>query len=141
MANATPLFKKGGRQKTRNYRLVSLTSVIGKLLESAIKDEIVEFLEVHSKTGLCQHGFVKERSYLRNLLEFFEEIMSKLHKVEPVDEICLDFQKTFDKVQHRRLLNKIRTHGVRGKELAWTEDWLTGGRQRVEIKGLFQDSN
>ena len=40
VANVTPLFKKGGRQQMGNYRLASLTSVIGKILESIIKDEI-----------------------------------------------------------------------------------------------------
>eukprot|EP00061_Rhincodon_typus_P014592 g41702.t1 len=75
--NVTPLFKKGGRQKTGNYRPVSLTSVIGKILEIRfyiIKDEIAEFLEVHDKIGLIQHGFVKRRSCLTNLFEFFEEL-------------------------------------------------------------------
>ena len=39
-ANVSPLFKKGDREKTRNYRPVSLTSVLGKLLEFIIKDFI-----------------------------------------------------------------------------------------------------
>eukprot|EP00061_Rhincodon_typus_P016313 g44463.t1 len=39
--------KKGGRQKTGNYKPVSLTSFIGRILESSIKDEIAEYLEMH----------------------------------------------------------------------------------------------
>eukprot|EP00061_Rhincodon_typus_P018550 g47763.t1 len=46
-ANVTPLVKKGMRQKTRNCRLVNLSSVIRKILDSIIKDEFVEYLEVH----------------------------------------------------------------------------------------------
>ena len=68
VANVTPLFKKGGRQQMGNYRPVSLTSVIGNILESIIKDEIAEYLEVHDKVGLSQHGFIKRRSCLTNLL-------------------------------------------------------------------------
>eukprot|EP00061_Rhincodon_typus_P004803 g23467.t1 len=41
------IFQKEVRQKTGNYRLISLTSVIGKILESIVKDEISEYLEVH----------------------------------------------------------------------------------------------
>eukprot|EP00061_Rhincodon_typus_P018197 g47268.t1 len=44
--HVTPHFKKGVRQKTGNYRLISLTSVIGMILESIVKDEISEYLEV-----------------------------------------------------------------------------------------------
>jgi len=64
---------------------------------------------VHDKIGLSQHGFVKGTSCLTNLLEFFEEVTRKLDKGEPVDVIYLDFKEAFDKVPHRRLLNKLRT--------------------------------
>ena len=43
-ANITPLFKKGSRNKSENYRPVSLTSVVCKLLETLIRDHMVEFL-------------------------------------------------------------------------------------------------
>ena len=39
-ANIIPLFKKGSRNKSENYRPVSLTSVIIKLLERLIKDHL-----------------------------------------------------------------------------------------------------
>ena len=92
---------------------------------------------MHDKIELSQHGFVKGRSCLTNLLEFFEEVTRKLDKGESVDVIYLDFQKAFDKALHRRLLKKLKAHGVKGKILAWIEDWLTGRRQRVGIKGSF----
>uniref|UniRef100_A0A4W3J3H8 Reverse transcriptase domain-containing protein n=1 Tax=Callorhinchus milii TaxID=7868 RepID=A0A4W3J3H8_CALMI len=37
VANVTPLFKKDGREKMGNYRPISLTSVVGKILESIIR--------------------------------------------------------------------------------------------------------
>eukprot|EP00061_Rhincodon_typus_P016382 g44573.t1 len=93
MANVTPLFKKRGRQKTRNYKPISLTSIVGKILGSIIRDEIAEYLEVHGKIEQSQHGFVKGRSCLTNLLESFEDVVNKLGKGEPVVVIYLDFQK------------------------------------------------
>ena len=47
-ANITPLFKKGSRNKPENYRPVSLTSVVCKLLETLIRDHMVEFLVKHN---------------------------------------------------------------------------------------------
>ena len=70
-ANITPLFKKGSRNKPENYRPVSLTSVICKLLETLIRDHMVE----HNLINTSQHGFIKARSCLTNLLCFFEEII------------------------------------------------------------------
>ena len=43
-ANITPLLKTGSRNKPENYRPVSLTSVVSKLLETLIRDHVVEFL-------------------------------------------------------------------------------------------------
>eukprot|EP00061_Rhincodon_typus_P001408 g14719.t1 len=96
IANVTPLFKKEVRQKTENHRPIRLTSVVGKILESTVKDEISEYLEVFGKIEQSQHGFIKGRSCLTNLLEFFEEVTSRVDRGEPMDVIYLDFKKAFD---------------------------------------------
>ena len=59
-ANITPLFKKGSRNKPENYRPVSLTSVVCKLLEILIRDHMTEFLEKHKLINTSQHGFLKQ---------------------------------------------------------------------------------
>ena len=47
-ANSIPIFKKVQETKSVNYRPVSLTSVIGKLLETIIRgDHMVDFLIKH----------------------------------------------------------------------------------------------
>ncbi len=43
--NVTPVFKKGDRTNPGNYRPISLTSIVGKILEGIVVDSIVEFLE------------------------------------------------------------------------------------------------
>ena len=42
-ANIIPLLKQGSRNKSVNYRPVSLTSVICKLLATIIRDHIMDF--------------------------------------------------------------------------------------------------
>ena len=54
------LFKKGGKSASQNYRPVSLTSVICKLMESIIKDEIIKHLNIFKLINGSQHfGFTK----------------------------------------------------------------------------------
>ena len=55
-ANITPQFKKGSRNKPENYRPVSLTSGVCKLLETLIRDHMVEFLVKHKLINTSQHG-------------------------------------------------------------------------------------
>ena len=58
-ANIIPLFKKGSRNKSENYRPVSLTSVICKLLARLIDYHLVDFLFRHTLLNPSQHGFLK----------------------------------------------------------------------------------
>ena len=134
-ANIIPLFKKGSRNKSENYRPVSLTSVICKLLERLIKDHMVEFLVKHKLLNSSQHGFLKARSCLTNMLCFLEEITKWIDVGSPVDIIYLDFQKAFDKVPHQRLLLKLKAHGIGDSITDWIEQWLTDRRQRVVVDG------
>jgi len=134
-ANITPLFKKGSRNRTENYRPVSLTSVLCKLLETLIRDHMVKFLVKHKLINDSQHGFLKARSCLTNLLCFFEEITKWVDDGSPVDVIYLDFQKAFDKVPHQRLLLKLKAHGIGEGLVNWIEKWLTDRRQRVIVEG------
>ena len=52
-----------------------------------------------------------------------------------MDVISLDFQKAFDKVQHRRLLLKVKAMGIGSLVANWTELWLSDRKQRVVING------
>ena len=134
-ANIIPLFKTGSRNKSENYRPVSLTSVICKLLERLIKDHMVDFLVKHKLLNSSQHGFLKARSCLTNMLCFLEEITKWIDVGSPVDIIYLDFQKAFDKVPHQRLLLKLKAHGIGDSITDWIEQWLTDRRQRVVVDG------
>ena len=41
IAHIVPIFKKGNKQLASNYRPISLTSIIGKVMESIVKDAIM----------------------------------------------------------------------------------------------------
>ena len=138
-ANIMPLFKKGSRNKPENYRLVSLISVVCKLLETLIRDHMVEFLVKHKLISTSQHGFLKARSCLTNLLCFLEETTKWVDDGSPVDVGYLDFQKAFDKVPHQRLLLKLKAHGIVNDVINWIEEWLTHRRERVIVDGEISD--
>ena len=52
--------------------LFSLTSICGKIKESIICDKLVERLTSHELLFNSQHGFLKNKSCLTNVLEFME---------------------------------------------------------------------
>ena len=94
---------------------------------------MMEILVKHQLINIYQHGFLKARSCLNNLLCFFEEITKWVDDVSPVYVVYLDFQKGFDKVPHQRLLLKLKAHGVGNDVINWIEKWLTHRKQRVIV--------
>ena len=134
-ANIIPLFKKGSRSKSEIYRPVSLTSVVCKLLERLIKDHLVDFLVKNNLINPSQHGFLKARSCLTNILCFLEDVTKWVDEGSPVDIIYLDFTKTFDKVPHQRLLLKLKAHGIGNGMINWIVKWLIDRKQRVIVDG------
>jgi hypothetical protein len=82
-----------------------------------------------------QHGFLPGKSCSTNLLEFLEKVTSEVDNGKPFDIVFLDFAKAFDKVPTKKLLEKLRAHGVRGKAWSWIKNWLSGRQQRVVLNG------
>src|SRR6184192_3994374 len=73
-AIVAPLYKKGSKNKSENYRPVSLTSIISKLLESIVKDNLVKHFDKYALIRSSQHGFTSGKSCLSNLLDFLKKL-------------------------------------------------------------------
>ena len=87
LANVTPIFKKGSKSLPSNYRPISLTSVVCKMLETLIRDKLVNHLEENYLIKNTQHGFRNKRSCLTNLLDFFRNVMNQYDENKSVDII------------------------------------------------------
>ena len=87
VANVTPIFKKGNRSLPCNYRPVSLTSVVCKVMESVVKDCMLKYLLDNGLLLLSQHGFLPNRSCVTNLLSFLEDVSLSLDFGHSVDVI------------------------------------------------------
>ena len=136
-ANITPIYKKGTRCAPSNYRPVSLTSQVCKLMESIMRDSIMAHLRRHKVMRESQHGFWQGRSCLTNQLTFLEDITKYADEGHPIDVIYLDFSKAFDRVPHNRLSAKLRAHGIGPTVARWIREWLRDRQQRVVLNGAM----
>ena len=134
-ANICALFKKGTKSNPGNYRPISLTSVISKILEKEIRKEILDHMESNNLFTCHQHGFRSNRSCTTQLLEAIDYWTKHLDQGENVDIIYFDFRKAFDTVPHTRLLTKLQYYGIQGHILGWIKDFLRGREQRVVLNG------
>ena len=134
-ANIVPIFKKGDRTKPTNYRPVSLTAVVSKMLEHIVVAQIMDHLDHHQIIHENQHGFRSRRSCESQLLLTTDDIVRSMNQSHQVDMAILDFAKAFDKVSHQRLSRKMAYYGIQGTTLYWVMDFLHGRKQQVVIDG------
>ncbi|KAF1472525.1 hypothetical protein FQV18_0001444, partial [Eudyptula minor novaehollandiae] len=119
LANVTPIYKKGWKEDPGNYRPVSLTSVSGKIMERFILRALTRHERDNQGIRPSQHGFMRGRSCLTNLISFYDQVTRLVDEGKAVDVVYLDFSKAFDTVSHSILLEKLAAHGLDRCTLRW----------------------
>ena len=132
----TPVFKKGSRSDPANYRPVSLTCILCKLLEHVICTHIRGHLDKHGILTPANHGFRSRHSCETQLLLTTHDLIQERDLGKQVDVAILDFSKAFDTVPHQRLLGKLEFYGITGELRKWIESFLVGRKQSVVVDGV-----
>ena len=135
MAYVSPIFKKGDRNKAGNYRPISLTSIVCKLMESFVKDLIMTHMGAENILSSKQYGFINGRSTTQ-LFCYLDKRIDTIVSGGVVDTVYFHFVKAFDSVPHERLLGKLKSYGINGKVLEWIKAFLSNRRQIVNVSGI-----
>ena len=136
LGHIVPIYKKGDKHEVSNYRPISLTCLIMKVLERIIKDELLALTNGMIKDE--QHGFRTERSCATNLVGLCDSLALSLNDNIRTDVIYFDFAKAFDSVNHDLILLKLKNKfGIDGRLLKFITDYLRDRQQQVLISGKF----
>ncbi|KAK4471044.1 hypothetical protein MN116_000553 [Schistosoma mekongi] len=146
-----PHFKKGTRLSIENYRPINHSSVLSRVMEKVIKEEIYTHIVKHKLIKSSQHGFVSKKSCITCHLEYFDYIINNRDDGKLIVTLYFDFTKAFDKVHHSSLLYKLQAFGITGKLHDWLASFLKDRIQLVKLgrylsrpqnitSGVFQGS-
>ena len=72
------------------------------------------------------------RSTMLQLLHMLDKWVNFLENGGQVDAVYTDFEKAFDKVPHKRLPSKLKSHGISINVIKWSTDFLGNKKQRVK---------
>ena len=114
---------------TEWHAWISLTSITCKMPEHIITSNIMQHLYTHHILHDAQHGLRKHRSTETQLIQLIDNLAHIDNRIQ-TDAILLDFQKTFAKVPHQRLLYKLPYYGISPQALNWVQSFLSIRRQR-----------
>ena len=100
-------------KRAENYRPISLTSVVCKIMESIVRDAIMNNMKINNFFSNKQFGFLSGRLTTLQLLKVLADWTEALDNGHIIDIIYTDFQKPFDSVPHTRLISKIKVMVLR----------------------------
>ena len=114
-----PTFKVGDSNCVKNYRPISLLSIVSKVLEGLIFNKIIS--HISKSISPSQFGFTKNCSTLQQMLIFTDQIINSPLQA---DVIYLDISKAFDSVSHSILLIKLWSMGITGTLWSWFKNYF-----------------
>ena len=134
LANIVPLHKKGSKASVENYRPISLTSLVMKVFERIVRDELLA--KCHHRLNSCQHGFLPQKSCTTQMLQYVDSLSLSLNDNIRSDVIYFDFAKAFDSVNHDIILQKLKYRfQIDGTLLKFIMNYLQHRKQCVVIGG------
>ena len=140
LTNVQPVFKKkGNRSDPRDYRPIAITSILAKVMEKVIKQNLMIYLETNDLIHDRQYGFRSKRSTGDIMAYLSQQWSQSLHSFGETQAIALDFSKAFDRVWHENLLSKLSAFGVGPEMYRWIESFLTNRSIQVVLDGSTSD--
>ena len=135
VSHVVPILKSSTMHDPKNYRPISLLSILSKILEKHIFSLILCHLEEFHPFSDSQWGFRAGHSTVTALLSTVHRWFQLLESGKEICAVFLDYRKAFDSVPHQLLISKLQQLGLHSNLLSWITDYLSQRKQRVVVEG------
>jgi hypothetical protein len=140
LAKVTPIYKSGERTNCGNYRPISIISVVAKILEKTIYNQIFDFLKQNSILVNQQSGFRPLHSTETTLLHSANQCLINMDKGLINGFLFLDLKlKAFDTVDHKIIISKLELYGIRGTALHLFQSYLSERKQICKLQNTMSE--
>lgn len=139
-ARVVPVHKRSSRSDPKNYRPISLLSVVGKVFERVVADVVCHHLSDNYLLSDQQFGFRPGRSTSDLLMLLTRDWQDALDDGLDTVVVALDIAGAFDRVWHEGLLEKLRAKGIQGDLLCLLGNYLQGRTLQVVVNGQASES-
>ena len=124
-----------------NYRPISLTSCLCKLLEKMINLRLMWYLESTSNLTNYQSGFRKQRSTIDCLTQFEIDTEAAMSRKEHTIAVFFDLTKAYDMTWKYGVLKKLHESQLRGHLPSFIRNFLSNRKIRVKVENEYSEEH
>jgi hypothetical protein len=133
LGKVVPIHKKGSKTDPTNYRPISLLSIINKIIEKLLYKRLYEYFENFKIIYQYQFGFRHAYSTTMALIEITDQLREQIESKDITIGIYIDLTKAFDLVNHKMLISKLQSYGIRGTALELMKSYLSERSQYTKV--------
>ena len=133
ISKVTPIHKSEEKTLCGNYRPISVISIVPKVFEKVVHEQLMKYLEHHQIISKFQSGFRANHSTETSLLHVTNSWLANMDAGLINGVLFLDIKKAFDTVNHNILLSKLGCYGIRGLALSWFQSYLSNRKQICKV--------
>ena len=140
LATVIPIPKPGkDHTDPNNYRPISLTSCLCKLMEKMVNKRLMWFLEHSDSLSDLQCGFRKNRSTIDHLVRLESFIREAFAAGEHLVAVFFDLEKAFDTTWKHGILKDLHGLGMRGNLPLFVRAFLNNRSFQVKVGSTLSD--
>ena len=110
-----PIFKGGDPKEAKNYRGITLNSILKKIYSQVLLNRLTSWSEKFDKISNCQFGYQKGKSTIDCIFLLHSIVSKVLSNGQKLYAIFIDYEKCFDKINHMFLWQKLISENVGSK--------------------------
>ena len=140
LARITPIYKDGSKTECGNYRPISVISIVAKVFEKLVCNQLRSLMKENNIIIDEQSGFRPYHSTETILLDSTNEWLGNMDKGLINGVLFLDLKKAFDTaVNHKILLTKLEMYGIRGCSLEWFRSYFMNRSAQLMVNYLMRN--
>ena len=136
-----PIPKENGEdfKDPRNYRPISLTNCLCKILEKIINVRLMWYLESKNIISPYQSGFRQNRSSTDHIVHLENVIRQEIARKNHTIAVFFDIQKAYDTAWRHYIIKKLQQAGLRGHLIYFIKNFLSNRKIKVQISNVFSN--
>ena len=139
-AKVIPVYKKNDQYNMENYRSVCVLSCFSKVMEKAVYERIISYLNKNQLITKAQHGFRQKLSTETACTELVQFINDEIDDNKFCVVISFDLSRAFETLAPKFLSKKLDALGIRGTINNWLISYVTDRKLKVKMENTYSGS-